>query len=391
MAAGPGVPGGGRATGPPSYASGMTESTGVRADEPSWAALRHHGDAELVPGALDFAVNVRGSGPPAWLRDRLAARLADLGGYPGGDDDEAAVSAVAARHGVMRERVLLLGGASEGFHLLAGHAARHRLRAAVVHPSFTEPELELRRAGVGVERVLLPDPFRLDPALVPGDADLVVVGNPTNPTSVLHPRAAVAALCRPGRVTVVDEAFCDVVDDEAGHSLAGADLPGLVVVRSLTKTWALAGLRVGYAVGDPAVLADLAAHRPHWPLGTLQLEAIRACVGTGADGELARLRIDVAVEREAMVEALAAARIEVAVPPSAPFVLVRTPPGVDPEAFRDGLVRRGVVTRRCDTFPGLDASYLRLAVRPGTMVDELVGAWHAAADAARNRLEGERA
>lgn len=148
---------------------------------------------------------------------------------------------------------------------------------------------------------------------------------------------------------------------------------------------------MGYAVGDPAVLADLAAHRPHWPLGTLQLEAIRACVGPDADAELARLRVDVAAEREAMVEALTAAGIEVGVPPSAPFVLVRTPSHVDPEAFREGLVRRGVVTRRCDTFPGLDASYLRLAVRPGTMVDELVGAWHAAADAARNRLEGERA
>ena len=68
-----------------------------RPDRASWAALRHHGDAELVPGALDFAVNVRGSGPPGWLRDRLAARLADLGGYPGGDDDEAALSAVAAQ------------------------------------------------------------------------------------------------------------------------------------------------------------------------------------------------------------------------------------------------------------------------------------------------------
>ena len=92
-----------------------------------------------------------------------------------------------------------------------------------------------------------------------------------------------------------------------------------------------------------------------------------------------------------MVEALTAAGIEVGVPPSAPFVLVRTPSHVDPEAFREGLVRRGVVTRRCDTFPGLDATYLRLAVRPGNMVDELVGAWHAEAGAARNRLEGERA
>lgn len=355
----------------------MTGDHGQRPDEASWAALRHHGDAELVPGALDFAVNVRGSGPPAWLRDRLAGRLADLGGYPGGDDDEVAVSAVAARHGVARDRVLLLGGASEGFHLLAGHAARNLLLAAVVHPSFTEPELELRRAGVPIERVLLPVPFDLDPGLVPEEADLVVVGNPTNPTSVVHPRSVLAALCRPGRVTVVDEAFCDVLDDESAHTLAGADLPGLVVLRSLTKTWALAGLRVGYAVGDPAVLADLAAHRPHWPLGTLQLEAVRACVGPEADAELEAARAQVATEREAMVRALDDAGIELAVIPAAPVILVRTPAGVDPVAFRTGLVRRGIATRRCDTFPGLDATYLRLAVRPGTMVGDLVDAWHA--------------
>lgn len=358
-------------------------------DEARWAALRHHGDADLVPGALDFAVNVRGSGPPGWLRDRLAARLADLGGYPGDDDEEAAVSAVAARHGVTRDRVLLLGGASEGFHLLAAYALRGGLRAAVIHPSFTEPELELRRAGVPVERVLLPVPFDLAAGHVPEEADLVVVGNPTNPTSVLHPRTTVAALCRPGRVTVVDEAFCDVVADEAAHSLAGADLPGLVVLRSLTKTWALAGLRVGYAVGDPDVLADLAAHRPHWPLGTLQLEAIRACVGPDADADLARHRAAVAAEREEMVGALTTAGIEVVVTPSAPFVLVRTPHGVDPAGFRAGLVRRGVVTRRCDTFPGLDATYLRLAVRPGTMVDELVDAWTRERAARRTGPEGE--
>ncbi|PTM87330.1 Rv2231c family pyridoxal phosphate-dependent protein CobC [Dietzia psychralcaliphila] len=344
---------------------------------PSWDALRHHGDAELVPGGVDFAVNVRGDGPPAWLRERLASRLGDLGGYPTVDDDEAAVAAVAARHGVGPDGVLLLGGAAEGFHLIADHAARRGLHAAVVHPSFTEPEVELRRAGVGVDRVILPPPYRLDPALVPDEADLVVVGNPTNPTSVLHPRDTVAALCRPGRVTVVDEAFCDVVSDEAGHTLAGAGLPGLVVLRSLTKTWALAGLRVGYAVGDPAVLADLATDRPHWPLGTLQLEAVRACLAPAADRELETVRAQVVAEREAMVAALETAGIPVVVPPEAPFVLVRTPAGMDPVAFRAGLARRGIATRRGDTFPGLDATYLRLAVRDGRMVAELVRAWRA--------------
>ncbi len=83
---------------------------------------------------------------------------------------------------------------------------------------------------------------------MPRDADLVVVGNPNNPTGSLDPAATVAGLARPGRVLVVDEAFMELTPDEA-ESLAGRrDLPGLVVVRSLTKLWGLAGLRAGYVL-----------------------------------------------------------------------------------------------------------------------------------------------
>jgi histidinol-phosphate aminotransferase len=340
--------------------------------------LRLHGDTQVRPGEVDFAVNVHGDRPPEWLAERLRARIDDLAAYPTAHDDLRARRAAATRHGTDPARVLPLAGSAEGFHLLAGYAARRGLRAAVVHPSFTEPEVELRRAGVPVIRVLLPEPYTFDPAVVPEDADLVVVGNPTNPTSVLHPRAALAALCRPGRVTVVDEAFCDVVDDEAAFSLAGADLPGLVVLRSVTKTWALAGLRAGYAVGDPEVLADLAAHRVHWPLGTLQLEAVAACCSDEAVGHLARIRERLAADRETMCGLLAGAGIEIAVPPAAPFVLVRTPVGHDPTEFRTRLRTRGYAVRRCDTFPGLDARHVRLAVRDAATVRGLVEAWCAA-------------
>ena len=120
-----------------------------------------------------------------------------------------------------------------------------------MHPSFTEPEAALRAAGHPVERLQLAPPYQLDPGLVPDDADLVVVGNPTNPTGVVHER--LAELCRPGRTTVVDEAFMDAIPGEP-HSLASQRLPGLVVVRSLTKTWALAGLRVGYLLAEPEVV-----------------------------------------------------------------------------------------------------------------------------------------
>ena len=99
-----------------------------------------------------------------------------------------------------------------------------------------------------MHHVVLDPPFGLAGAQVPEAADLVVVGNPTNPTSVLHTREQILALRRPGRIVVVDEAFADSVPGEP-ESLADESLPDVLVLRSLTKTWSLAGLRVGYALG----------------------------------------------------------------------------------------------------------------------------------------------
>src|SRR6266545_4894704 len=236
--------------------------------------LRHHGDVDAEPGLLDFAVNVRGDRPPRWLLDRLTAALARIGRYPSAADDLRARAAVAERHTRRPEEVLVLAGASEGFALLPN--LRPRL-ACVVHPAFTEPEVALRDANVPVHRVILEadDGYTLRPELIPDEADLVVVGNPTNPTSVCHPATTLRALARPGRVLLVDEAFMDAVPGEP-ESLIG-DTHGLIVLRSLTKTWALPGLRAGYAVAEPTLLARLAANRPQWPVGTLVLEAVTAC------------------------------------------------------------------------------------------------------------------
>ena len=71
---------------------------------------RYHGDQDADPGLLDFAVNVRRSAPPSWLVARLAERLGELGRYPSAADHEAATAAVAARHGVPADHVLLLSG-----------------------------------------------------------------------------------------------------------------------------------------------------------------------------------------------------------------------------------------------------------------------------------------
>ena len=147
-----------------------------------------------------------------------------------------------------------------------------------MHPQFTEPHAALEQAGHRVTPVVLPEPFTLDPAAIPEDADLVVIGNPTNPTGVLHPADEVRALLRPGRVVVVDEAFMDCVPGKT-QSLAGVRLPGLVVLRSLTKHWGIPGIRAGYVVGDALVVAGLALNQTPWSVGAT---AARWRSGTGA-------------------------------------------------------------------------------------------------------------
>lgn len=325
--------------------------------------LRHHGDAEVRDDGsalVDLAVNVRADTPPAWLRERIAGSLGSLAAYPDGRAERAAV---AARHGLPVERVLLTAGAAEAFVLLA-RALKVR-QPVVVHPQFTEPEAALRDAGHTVDRVLLREEngFRLDPAAVPEDADLVVIGNPTNPTSVLHPAASIAELARPGRTLVVDEAFMDAVPGER-EALAGrTDVPGLVVLRSLTKTWGLAGLRIGYVLAAPETVAGLERAQPLWPVSTPALAAAEACVSSQALAEAAHAAHRIAADRAHLVAGLgefASAGLRVVGPAEGPFVLVRLPRAA---AVREHLRELGFAVRRGDTFPGLGEEWLRLAVR----------------------------
>lgn len=316
--------------------------------------LRFHGDREAGPGQLDLAVNVARAGPPGWLAAELTAGVATLGSYP---RPAAAVAALAAAHGRAADEVLPLAGAAEAFVLLA-RALRPRM-AVAVHPSFTEPEAALRAAGHPVRRVLLAPPYQLDPALVPAEADLVVLGNPTNPTGVLHDAGLLASLARPGRVLVIDEAFADTVVGGA-HSLAAARLPGLVVIRSLTKTWGLAGLRVGYLLGPAEVVARLAAAQPAWPVSSLALHALRVCSTPRARAEVTAYATELAGRRARLAGRLAALPgVALAAPSATSFLLLSVTGGA---RFRAGLSAVGVAVRRGETFPGLGPDLLRIAV-----------------------------
>ena len=316
-------------------------------------ALRIHGDRQAAVGALDFAVSVVPGGPPPAVQAALEHALAQAGAYP---DSGPATRALAQRHCRDPAEVLVLNGAAEAFWLLA--TVLRPARAVCVHPTFTEGEVALRALGCPVERAWRdPEDFRLDPASIQPGADLVLVANPNNPTGTLDPAGVVAGLARPGRVLVVDEAFIDFVHGQA-QSLAGrADLPGTVVVRSLTKVWGLAGLRAGYLLGPPDLVARLAATRQPWSVNGAALAALEL-YGRGAG--MAEVAAPVAAAREELAAQLAGLPGVRVWPSAANFLLLAVPDGL---GTSDALRAQGIAVRSCDSFPGLSANHLRVAVR----------------------------
>jgi histidinol-phosphate/aromatic aminotransferase/cobyric acid decarboxylase-like protein len=316
--------------------------------------LRLHGDQLVREGLLDFAVNVWPASLPPPLRAALRRALKAAQGYP---DPRAARQAVARRHGRSPAEVVPLNGACEAFWLIA-HALRPR-HAACVHPAFTEPEVALRATGTLVTRVARPPgDWRLEPEAVPADVDLVVVGNPNNPTGRLDPPGTVAALARPGRVLVVDESFIELTE-RPDHSLAGRrDLPGLVVVRSLTKLWGLAGLRAGYLLAAPELASSLDGHRQPWSVNGLALAALETCASDHTTpAVIARAVTNAREDLTARLTDLPEVRTWSS---TANFVLIQLPRGAETVRRLSAL---GIAVRPAHSFPGLSADHLRLAVR----------------------------
>lgn len=314
---------------------------------------RFHGDQLRSNGALDFAVSIWPAVRPPSLEHALNEALrAD--GYP---DEVGATSAVASRYDRPPEEALLLNGASEAFWLIA-HSLRPN-KAVCIHPSFTEPEAALRAIGTEVLRIFRPPEkkWRLEPETVPEKAEMVCLCNPNNPTGTLDAEAAVLSLARTGRTLLVDESFMDFVPAES-ESLAGRrDIPGLIVLRSLTKIWSLAGVRAGYLLAAPEIVAALSSNRQPWGVNALACAALVAC---GGDFQRTQtVASEVGAARQGLIDQLQGAGIGVW-PSAANFLLIEVPQG--PKVV-EVLRGEGILVRPAETFPGLGPNHIRVAVR----------------------------
>ncbi len=153
--------------------------------------------------------------------------------------------------------------------------------------------------------------------------------------------------------------------------MAARRWPDVIVVRSITKTFGLAGLRAGYLLADREIIERLSMGRRPWALGTLALVALTECVGAQGQRYCDEVAATVAGYRAGLVDGLRGLGIEPAVRPQAPFVLIEVRDGL---GVKERLRERGIAVRSAANFVGLGPGYLRLAVRDEPATAHLVDA-----------------
>ena len=250
-------------------------------------------------------------------------------------------TALALHHGVRPEQVVLGNGADQILECCFQAFVDPGDGVVLTRPTYTLLAVLARLAGARVEYVGVGRGERLPVALATTPGVLRVLCNPNSPTGTWVPPAEVARRLGAVRsVVVIDEAYCDFAPESCVPLLAAQD--NWLVVRTFAKSHALAGLRVGYALGHPDLIADLAAVLESYPVDRLAIAGATAAL---ADREHHRRIVDMVVaERERVTEALRGAGWDV-ISSQANFVLAR-PAGGDAAGIAAELRHQRILVRR---------------------------------------------
>ena len=323
--------------------------------------IRHGGDpaflAKLVgcdPGdILDFSVNLHPAGMPEGLPGVCQQALNKVTPYPEPHAESLSLLAGAKWHRSPEE--FLFGNGSGELLDLIPRVLPCR-SALIVTPGYLEYARSCRNAGLTVRAFPLDEArdFQLDPEALAAAArpgELVILGNPANPTGSTVPAARLreAAAARPDVFFLVDEAFADF----SGETLL--TLPPLTncfILRSMTKYYAMAGLRTGYVCAVPEWIAALRELQTPWSVGT-----VSACAAAFLLGPDAPEQPPVEDLREELASGLRAAGLKV-YPSRGCYLLCRS----ERPLFME-LLRKHIAVRDCSNYPGLDEHFFRTAVR----------------------------
>lgn len=286
---------------------------------------------------------------------------------------------VAARRGLSADQVFVGNGSDEVLaHVFLGLLRQTRpLCFPDITYSFYPVWCDLY--DIAWQAVALDDELRIDVDAFPVDCGGIILPNPNAPTGRLLPLAELRRLLKAHRdhVVVIDEAYVDFGGESALTLIR--DFPQLLVVQTLSKGWALAGLRVGLAFGDPVLIEGLVRVKDSFNSYPLDAVAQRAALAAFEDEDYYRARRrEVADTRERLARGLVELGFTV-LPSAANFLFTRPPDGAAGALFSE-LREEGIIVRHFDR-PRID-QYLRISIGTEAETDRLLQALQARVDAA---------
>ncbi|MEE4164794.1 MAG: cobyric acid synthase [Desulfocapsaceae bacterium] len=311
---------------------------------------------------VDFSANINPCGPPPWLRSLVNRELELITHYPDPDVTEF-VDAVSRAYEIEKDYIVAANGTTELLHLLPRVISRRRVVVPV--PCYVDYLAVFQNNGFSVAPFYLQeqDGFSIDcrqlSAQLKGD-DAVIFGNPTNPVGTCISRELVLELARrhPETLFIIDEAFLEFQQD---HRSTGGVLDNLITLNSLTKFYAIPGLRLGFGILPPHYRQRLSALLPQWSVNTLAQKIGSKALLDHQYAEISRATCaELSREMHRLLEAIPQLKV---FPSRANYILLKLVDKSSAKILADKLLQENILVRCCDNYLGLDHSFFRVAVR----------------------------
>ena len=315
---------------------------------------------------IDFSENVNPAGPPTCIKQNWQALWKLVAKYPD-PQGEPFLSAVTNYHSVPVNQVLLGNGAAEIFSLLA--SMFQKKRAIIIHPTFSEYEATLTANDVEIIHLEVEDiitwKLPIDRLIEEMEqADILYLCTPNNPTGVLPPKEQILLLIAKGKRAnchiVLDEAFIDWIDEGVSMIPYSANNPHVMVVRSMTKMYAIAGVRLGYLIASPNIIENLQNRTSHW-----HINGIAAVIGAWCleDEDYRVKAIETAKKtREQFIHFLQQQGCKTT-DSKTNYVSFQLPLKEQSKKFFTAMLEKGFVLRHTENFRGMNGEWFRVGMK----------------------------
>ena len=316
---------------------------------------------------VDFSANINPLGLNANIEQAIRDNISAVVHYP--DPQAHELRRAIVEHYQVRDEHLALGNGAAELIYLYTHVC-DKERALLLAPGFSEYQRACRAAGLHIDFMYLSEQndFMTDyeqlQAQMPENG-IVFLANPNNPTGSLLDKKQVRELLKiaeAGNTDIfIDESFIDFVDAEFSCAELMQEFDNLAILHSLTKIFALPGLRLGFGLFNKQMVTLIDQAKDVWNVNNLAQAA--GVVALQQHEYLAETRAVVSKLRQALCEQLAAfAQLKV-YPSTVNFILLRLQNDMTAAQFREQMLAQGILIRDCSNYPGLDNSFVRIAVR----------------------------